>query len=65
MADPYATCSVCDYVFSEPDIDERGNRVKCPSCGELIGIDIREKGVVLATRNPEDIDVSAPDAGGE
>ena len=35
MADPYATCSVCGHVFSEPDIDEHGNRVKCPSCGEL------------------------------
>jgi len=35
MADRYATCSVCDHVFWEPDIDEHGNRVKCPSCGEL------------------------------
>ena len=35
MADPYATCSVCGHVFWEPDIDEHGNRVKCPSCGEL------------------------------
>jgi hypothetical protein len=35
MPDPYTTCSVCGHVFSEPDIDEHGNRVKCPSCDEL------------------------------
>lgn len=35
MADPYATCSVCGHKFWEPDIDEHGNRVKCPSCGNL------------------------------
>jgi hypothetical protein len=35
MADPFATCSVCEHVFWYPDIDEHGNRIKCPSCGEL------------------------------
>ncbi len=35
MPDPYATCSVCGHAFWEPDIDEHGNRIKCPSCGEL------------------------------
>jgi len=35
MAKPYATCSACDHEFWEPDIDDHGNRIKCPSCGEL------------------------------
>jgi hypothetical protein len=35
MADAYASCSVCGHVFWDPDIDKHGNRVKCPSCGEL------------------------------
>lgn len=35
MAKPYATCSVCKHLFLEVDVDEHGNRIKCPSCGGL------------------------------
>lgn len=38
MAKPYATCFACDHEFWEPDIDDHGNRIKCPSCGELARI---------------------------